>query len=50
MNFVFRDFYITKIKKYIPKGVFLFYNEVKQLLHIKFPQSKLAHKYLVGLR
>ncbi len=50
MNFVFRDFYIAKIKKYIPKGVFLFYNEVKQLLHIKFLESKLAHKYLDGLQ
>jgi len=50
MSIHFRDFYITTIKKYIPKGVFLFYNDVKQRLHIKFPESRLAHKYLDGLR
>jgi len=50
MSINFRDFYITTIKKYIPKGVFLLYNEIKQRLHIKFPESKLAHKYLDGLK
>lgn len=50
MSFVFRDFYVTTIKKYIPKGVFLSYNKIKQHLHIKFPESRLAHKYLDGLK
>lgn len=50
MNGTVRDFYVTKIKKYIPKGVFLLYNDIKERLHIKFPESALAHKYLDGLQ
>ncbi|MDD2766365.1 MAG: class I SAM-dependent methyltransferase [Candidatus Moranbacteria bacterium] len=50
MNIKFRDLYVTKIKKYIPKRIFLFYNAFKQRLHIKFPESRLAHKYLDGLK
>lgn len=43
------DFYRNRIKRYIPRGVFLFYNEIKQRLQIKFPESRLAHQYLDGL-
>ncbi len=44
-----RSFYVTRVKKYIPKGVFLAYNNLKERWHIKFPESRLAHKYLDGL-
>lgn len=50
MNAALRCFYVTKVKKYIPRGVFLAYNDLKQLLHIKFPESALAHQYLDGLK
>lgn len=45
----FRSFYVYNIKKFIPKGFFLFYNKLKESFHIGFPESKLAHKYLDGL-
>lgn len=44
-----RNFYIAKVKRYIPKGVFRVYNEAKRLLHVPFPESRLAHRYLDGL-
>lgn len=45
-----RRFYVTQVKKYIPKRVFLAYNALKERLHIKFPESALAHEYLDGLK
>lgn len=49
MNTILRGFYVTRVKKHIPKGVFLAYNALKERLHIKFPESALAHQYLDGL-
>lgn len=50
MNVAFRSFYVTKVKKYIPKGLFFVYNTLKEWLHIRFPESALAHRYLDGLK
>lgn len=33
MNAALRGFYVTTVKKYIPKGVFLAYNNIKERLH-----------------
>lgn len=50
MNAALRSFYVITVKKYIPKGVFRVYNDLKERLRIKFPESRLAHKYLDGLK
>lgn len=50
MHTQLRRFYATKVKKYIPRGVFLAYNVLKERLHIGFPESALAHEYLDGLQ
>ncbi len=50
MHTQLRRFYVTKVKKYVPKGLFLAYNALKERLHIKFPESALAHEYLDGLQ
>ena len=50
MNAALRSFYVTRVKKYIPRFVFLIYNNLKERLHIKFPESALAHQYLDGLK
>jgi SAM-dependent methyltransferase len=50
MDTSFRKIYVTKVKKYVPKSVFLAYNHLKERLHIKFPESALAHRYLDGMQ
>lgn len=50
MGLSFRSFYVTRIKKYVPKSVFLAYNRFKERFHIKFPESALAYRYLDGMK
>ncbi len=50
MNMMLRQIYVTKIKQYVPKSVFLVYNVLKERFHIKFPESALAHRYLDGMK
>lgn len=50
MNTTLRQIYVTKVKKYVPKSVFLAYNRLKERFHIKFPESALAHRYLDGMK
>lgn len=50
MNTSLRQIYVTKVKKYVPKSVFLAYNRFKERFHIKFPESALAHRYLDGMK
>lgn len=50
MNTFLRQFYVTRVKRYVPKSVFLAYNRFKERFHIKFPESALAHHYLDGMQ
>ncbi len=50
MNTALRQIYVTRVKKYVPRSVFLAYNAFKERLHIKFPESALAHRYLDGMK
>ncbi len=49
-HLMFRDFYRTRVKRFIPKRIFLFYNTLKELFGVPFPESALAHRYLDGLK
>ena len=50
MNTALRQIYVTRVKQYVPKSVFLVYNRFKERFHIKFPESALAHRYLDGMQ
>lgn len=50
MNTSLRQIYVTRVKQYVPKSVFLAYNRFKERFHIKFPESALAHRYLDGMQ
>lgn len=41
--------YVHHVKPLIPQPVFFVYSWVKRKLGVKFPQSRLAHRYLDGL-
>lgn len=50
MRQILRSLYVNRVKEYIPRCVFWFYNSVKEKFRIPFPESRLAHRYLDGMK
>lgn len=50
MQQIVRSFYVHHVKKRVPRQIFCLFNSIKEKFHIPFPESRLAHRYLDGLK